>query len=82
MLKEQDIIRNELLTRLEKEQERVSSEVSKLIREVTTLLVQLQFYKDQNSDLIKRLDEFETSCFFDAGDASVIVKMSNFSNES
>lgn len=28
MLKEQDIIRNELLTRLEKEQERVSSEVS------------------------------------------------------
>ena len=35
------------------------------------LCVQLEFYKEQNDALIKRLDEFETSCIMDAENISV-----------
>jgi len=36
----------------------------------------LAFYKEQNSELIKRMDEFELSCITDVENASVI-----FNNE-
>mmetsp|Transcript_20952 Transcript_20952/g.25744 ORF Transcript_20952/g.25744 Transcript_20952/m.25744 type:complete len:257 (-) Transcript_20952:1536-2306(-) len=58
MLREQDIIRNELLSRYEKRNEDMTKE--------------LEFYKEQNSELIKRLDEFETSCILEAENQSVI----------
>jgi hypothetical protein len=45
ILKEQDMVRNEQLQQCEKK--------------IDTLEVELRFYKDQNNDLIKRLDEFE-----------------------
>jgi len=33
----------------------------------------LAFYKEQNYELIKRMDEFEQSCITDAENASVII---------
>ena len=33
--------------------------------------VQLDFYKEQNDALIRRLDEFETSCIMDSENISV-----------
>ena len=48
MLKEQDLIRNELLERYEKRNEEISRE--------------MEFFKEQNNELIKRLDEFDLRC--------------------
>ena len=77
MLREQDVIRNELLTRYEKRNEDITKEVSsKQFVELTVVtiigaFVQLEFYKEQNNELIKRLDEFETSCIMDPENITV-----------
>ena len=117
MLREQDVIRNELLARYEKRNDDMTKEVSLLVcanaiitviqssvreRErngndnllwvdLVSLLgvcddddglfaygfgvffgvAQLEFYKEHNNELIKRMDEFETSCIMDAENISV-----------
>jgi hypothetical protein len=35
--------------------------------------LQLAFYKEQNSELIKRMDEFEMSCITDGDNASGLM---------
>ena len=73
MLREQDVIRNELLARYEKRNEDMTKEVSLFLAAfVNPVCVQLDFYKEQNNELIRRLDEFETSCLLDAENISVI----------
>lgn len=78
MLREQDVIRNELLSRYEKRNEDITKEVSKQVcygpdTELwcVCVSVQLEFYKEQNDALIRRLDEFETSCIMDSENISV-----------
>ena len=80
MLREQDVIRNELLSRYEKRNEDMTKEVSKARLSVlwrcselwcVCVSVQLDFYKEQNDALIRRLDEFETSCIMDSENISV-----------
>lgn len=46
LLKEESLMKNELLTKYEREQKKADDEVT--------------FYKKQNHDLMKRLDEYES----------------------
>ena len=61
ILKEQDVIRNELLSRYEKKHTTLEDEVSTFLSPFTDNFLQLKFYKEQNNDLIKRLNDFEQS---------------------
>lgn len=54
MLREQDIVRNELLQKFEQKHDQLQKEVD--------------FYKEQNNDLLARLDSLETSCIVEAGE--------------
>jgi len=37
------------------------------------IILQLKFYKDQNNDLLRRLDDFEKTIASDVENASVII---------
>lgn len=67
LLREQDLLRVEVIERMERKQEQLETEVSQLL-----LKLQLAFFKEQNSELIKRMDDFEMSCITDAENASVM----------
>lgn len=69
LLREQDLLRVEVIERLERKQEQLETEVSQKL----TITLQLAFYKEQNSELIKRMDEFEMSCITDGDNASGLM---------
>lgn len=54
ILREQDMIRNELLQKFEQKHDQLQKEVD--------------FYKEQNNDLLARIDNLETSCIVEAGE--------------
>ena len=69
ILKEEQVMNNEQLIRYEKHCDALQGEVI----EYFVMSIQLNFYKDQNKDLMKRLDDCEKSMMTDNENTSVII---------